>query len=86
MKYGTEVSITTVGRVMSLLGLTCQKPLRKAYEQNPSLVKKWQKKEFPNIKKLAKREGAQIYLAMSLVCGQIIIAGRLGLLKGGLRW
>ena len=61
LKYGTEVSITTVGRVMSRLGLTCQKPLRKAYEQNPSLVRKWQKKEFPNIKKLAKREGAQIY-------------------------
>ena len=61
LKYGTEISLTTVGRVMSRLGLTCQKPLRKAYEQNPSLVKKWLKKEFPNIKKLADKEGAQIY-------------------------
>ena len=37
------------------------RPIRKAYEQSPSLVKKWLKSEFPRIKKLAKEEKATIY-------------------------
>ena len=61
LKYGIELSITSVGRLMSRLGLTCQKPLHKAYERNPSLVKRWLKKEYPNIRKLANKEGADIY-------------------------
>ena len=46
---------------MSRLGLTCQKPLHKAYERNPSLVKRWLREEYPNIRKLANKEGAHIY-------------------------
>ena len=60
-KYGIRLSVTSVGRLMARLGLSPQKPVRKAYEQNPSLVKKWLKKEFPKIKELAKKEGAMIY-------------------------
>ena len=60
-KYDIDISITTVGRLMTRLGLTCQKPLRKAYEKNPSLVKKWRKEEYPRIRRLAKKEQAQIY-------------------------
>ena len=61
VKYGIKLSITTVGRLMSRLGLTCQKPLHKAYERNPSQVKSWLREEYPNIRKLANKEGAQIY-------------------------
>ena len=60
-KYGISLSITSVGRLMAQLGLSPQRPIRKAYEQNPSLVKKWLKREFPKIKKLAKEEKATIY-------------------------
>lgn len=60
-KYGIRLSVTSVGRLMARLGLSPQRPVRKAYEQNPSLVKKWLKKEFPKIKELAKKEGATIY-------------------------
>ena len=46
---------------MHELGFTCQKPIHKAYEQNPSLVNEWLKKDYPRIRSLAKREGAKIY-------------------------
>ena len=60
-KYGISLSVTSVGRLMSQLGFSPQRPIQKAYEQNPSLVKKWLKREFPKIKKLAKEEKATIY-------------------------
>ena len=46
---------------MGSLGFSPQRPIKKAYEQSPSLVKRWLKKEYPKIKKLAKEEGARIY-------------------------
>ena len=41
--------------------MTCQKPLYKAIQKDESLVKKWLKKIYPNIKRRAKQEGADIY-------------------------
>ena len=60
-KYRISLSVTSVGRLMGSLGFSPQRPIKKAYEQSPSLVKKWLKKEYPKIKKLAKEEGARIY-------------------------
>ena len=42
-------------------GFTPQKPLRKAYKQNPKAVKAWLKEEYPKIAKRAKKEQAQIH-------------------------
>ena len=60
-RYGIRLSVTSVGRFMMKIGLSPQRPIRKAYEQNPSLVKKWLKREFPKIKRLAREEKATIY-------------------------
>ena len=60
-KYGINLSVATVGRLLHQLGFSCQRPIHKAYEQNPSLVNNWLKKEYPKIKALAKREKATIY-------------------------
>ena len=60
-KYGIELSITTVGRLMGRLGLTCQRPVHKAYERNSSLVRRWLQEDYPRIKLLANKEGAQVY-------------------------
>jgi transposase len=43
------------------LGLTCQKPLFKAFQQNKEAVQYWLDKEFPRIKKMAAKVGAKIF-------------------------
>lgn len=60
-RFGLKLSKATMGRLMARLGLSFQKPVQRAYEQSGELVKTWLKKEFPEIQKQAKREGAEIY-------------------------
>ena len=60
-KFKIELSLASVGRLLAQLGLSVQRPLHMAYEQNPDLVRTWLKREFPRIKARAKREKAQIF-------------------------
>jgi len=55
------LSPASVGRLLAQLGITCQKPLRRALERNEALVQQWLKTEYPRIKALARRENAEIY-------------------------
>lgn len=60
-KFGIKLSLNAVGRLLGQLGLTCQKPLYKAIQKDESLVKKWLKKIYPQIKIRASKEKADIY-------------------------
>ena len=60
-KFKIKLSLKAVGRIFAQLGLTCQKPLHKAIQQDESLVKKWLRKIYPQIKRRAKSESADIY-------------------------
>ena len=53
--------IRTVGEYLKRWGFTPQKPLRKAYTQNPKAVKAWMDEEYPEIAKRAKKENAEIH-------------------------
>ena len=53
--------IRTVGEYLKRWGFTPQKPLRRAYEQNPKSVKRWLDEQYPAISKRAKQEGAEIH-------------------------
>ena len=56
-----EMPIRTVGEYLKRWGFTPQKPLRRAYEQNPALVRKWLNEDYPAIAAKAKKENAEIH-------------------------
>ena len=58
--YKIDLGLSAVGRLLKKLGLTPQKPMKKAYEQSSAKVRAWLKKEYPKIHSRAKRLGAEI--------------------------
>ena len=60
-KFDVQVSVWTVGRYLRAWGLTPQKPVRRAYEQNPVAVRKWLEEEYPAIRELARAARAHIH-------------------------
>ena len=59
-RFGVRVSRMTVGRWLRRWGLTPQKPVRRAWEQNPKQVEQWLKVEYPKVRREAKAEGAEM--------------------------
>jgi transposase len=60
-KYKIRLSAVSVGRLLAQMGITCQKPIHRALQRNKTLVRKWLKEEYPEIKSMALKEGAEIY-------------------------
>lgn len=60
-RFGKRLAVTSVGRLLAELGITPQKPLRRAYERDPEAVKHWVEEEYPKLRKRAKRRGADIF-------------------------
>ena len=56
-----ELSVSSVHRLMKTLGLSAQKPLYQAWQQDPVLVRTWETETYPAIRAEAKRVGATIY-------------------------
>jgi transposase len=62
-RFGIRLSAVSVGNVLTNLGLSPQRPLYRAYEQDPEKVAEWKEKTFPQIQARAKDEGAAIFFA-----------------------
>ena len=60
-QFSINLSEVSVGRLLHELGLTPQRPLRRAYQQNPERVAYWLQEEYPAIQKEAKAAKATIY-------------------------
>jgi len=60
-KFRVKISITTTGRYLDEWGFSPQKPVYKAYEQDSAAVREWLEKEYPSIKRKAKKEKAEIH-------------------------
>src|SRR5215213_6944180 len=54
-RCGVELAVRTVGKYLVRWGFTAQKPIRRAYEQDPVAVRRWSRQDYPAIVKRAKR-------------------------------
>src|SRR5271169_5091406 len=62
-EFGVKFSEVQVGRLLKKMGLSPQRPLYRAYQQDPERVEEWKKYAYPKIRKLAAEEGASIFFA-----------------------
>jgi len=60
-KFGVQMGVTAVGRLLAELDITPQKPLRRAYERDPAAIERWKTTVFPRLRARAKRVGAKIF-------------------------
>ncbi len=60
-RFELSVSVWTVGCYLKKWGFTPQKPLPRAYEQDPEAVKQWLETEYPEIYRSARRQKAEIH-------------------------
>jgi transposase len=60
-QYGMRLSVNSVGRLLAQLGITPQKPLWRAYQQDPERVRKWIEEEYPAIAQEARQMRAEIW-------------------------
>jgi transposase len=60
-KFQIRLSRWTVGRYLAQWGFTPQKPMRRAFEQDPDQVRRWLEEKYPEIRKLARLKKAEIY-------------------------
>jgi hypothetical protein len=59
-RFKIGISKWTVGRLLKQWGMSPQKPVKKAYQQQPEVVKEWLDKEYPRIARKATQEKAEI--------------------------
>jgi len=59
-RFKVRISKWTVGRLLKQWGMSPQKPVKKAYQQQPEVVKNWLDREYPRISRQAAMENAEI--------------------------
>lgn len=62
-QFNVELSLPTVGRILKKLGMSPQRPLRRAYQQDPERVRQWKQQTYPEIRARAAEVGAKIFFA-----------------------
>ncbi|WP_241781454.1 helix-turn-helix domain-containing protein [Acidithiobacillus thiooxidans] len=50
-----------VGKYLKRWGFTPQRPVKRALEQNPEVVRQWLEQDYPRLRAQAAQEGAVIY-------------------------
>lgn len=61
--FGVRLSLPTIGRILRKLGLSPQRPLYRAYQQDPGKVRVWKQETFPAIKAEAAAVGGEVFFA-----------------------
>ena len=50
-EFGAQLGLTAIGMLLAKLGLTPQKPLKRAYQRDPEAIAKWKSEAYPQIAK-----------------------------------
>jgi transposase len=62
-KFGVVFTPQWIGKLLARMGLSPQRPLVRAYEQQPERVERWKQVSYPQIRAAAISAGASIYFA-----------------------
>lgn len=60
-KFEVSLTLPSIGRLLTSLDITPQKPLRRAYERDENEIKKWKEEKYPELRKRAKERDADIF-------------------------
>ena len=60
-RCGVRLAVRTMGTYLARWGFTAQKPLRRAYEQDPTAVRRWLRRGYPAVAARAKAEGGMVF-------------------------
>jgi transposase len=60
-KFEVSLTLPSIGRLLTSLDITPQKPLRRAYERNEKEIQQWKEERYPELRKRAKQRGADIF-------------------------
>ncbi len=60
-RFGVKLGKSSVCRLLNQMGLSAQRPLWRAYQQDPEKVRRWLEEEYPEIRRKARRVKAEIY-------------------------
>jgi transposase len=60
-KFEISLTLPSIGRLLTSLDITPQKPLRRAYERNEKEIQQWKEEKYPALRKRAKMRGAEIF-------------------------
>ena len=59
--FDVEMTPQGIGKLLHRIGLSPQRPLYRAYQQDLEAVRRWREEEFPAIRVQAREEGAEVY-------------------------
>lgn len=59
--YKIDMPVRTVNEYLRRWGYSVQRPIKRAYKQNPEHIQKWLDEEYPAIKEQCKAENGEIY-------------------------
>ena len=60
-RFDVSLTLPSIGRLLTSLDITPQKPLRRAYERDEKEILKWKEDRYPALRKRAKQRGAEIF-------------------------
>ncbi|MBK9698820.1 MAG: winged helix-turn-helix domain-containing protein [Flavobacteriales bacterium] len=71
-RFGVVLPERTMTDYLSRWGFSAPKPMRRAAEQRPELVRKWREEVYPAIERRAELEGADIHWGMRPACAMMM--------------